>query len=197
MKSVYFSRNYEQFLVFYNASKYKSLHVVLTDIQLSDKWVIVFVKYIYIYICVEKFSLKDLLQGDEKVSVHLMITIKESGAQRLLITLYKPLKQYRVSSSDRLHKYQANTGHNISPPRTWRLEWNIHSMRCEFYRTFHAQTVIISVPSQYLSLLCTSRYGLRQNHIFVYPTHKGLRCNLYFIRQYMLSGISTLPLVIT
>jgi len=28
------------------------------------------------------------IQGDQKVSVHLMITVKLSGAQRLFITLY-------------------------------------------------------------------------------------------------------------
>jgi hypothetical protein len=48
MKTAYFSRSYQQFVVVHHASKYKSLYIFLTDIQLPDKWIIVFVKHKYI-----------------------------------------------------------------------------------------------------------------------------------------------------
>jgi len=38
------------------------------------------------------------IQGDQKVSVHLMITIPPSGAQRLLITLYSVCVFYFYTS---------------------------------------------------------------------------------------------------
>jgi len=100
-----------------------------------------------------------IIQGDQKVSVHLTITVQSSGAQKLLITLYNTMfVRFDVSN----HQYSCKYSVFIF---LWSPWWWLPPL-AETCSSFYLQNKIVSRRStfSYLCILFDVEYKLR-----IYP----------------------------